>query len=175
VSHYEAGRFDVIIDNLTIAHWVGATSVKSLAYFRQLHRILGPAGVLVYHGNWGGARRAILAGLTETFRDVQVHPGRDAVEEVVLASDRPLDIDPVHVARLLDERPISGLASPDGLVGGLTRVAREDVGRSRPVRDDLLVYEYYRDPLRAARHWARSLARRVGAALVRSAAGGAPY
>jgi spermidine synthase len=88
VSLFAAETFDVVMDNLTIAHWVGATSVKSHAYFRQIRRILTPEGVFVYHGNYGGARRAILAGLTETFPVVQRHPGAGPVEEVVLASDR---------------------------------------------------------------------------------------
>ena len=38
VGLYEPASFDVVIDNLTIGHWVGATSVKSIQYFRQVHR-----------------------------------------------------------------------------------------------------------------------------------------
>ena len=89
VGLYEPASFDVVIDNLTIGHWVGATSVKSIQYFRQVQRIVKPGGVFVYNGNWGGARRAILAGLTATFGHVHLHPGQEPVEEVVLASDRP--------------------------------------------------------------------------------------
>jgi spermidine synthase len=165
VGLYDPASFDVVIDNLTIGHWVGATSVKSIQYFRQVHRIVKPGGVFVYHGNWGGARRAILAGLTGTFRHVHLHPGRDPVEEVVLASDRPLDFDAAHVQALLERlRATTGIAVPGRLVEGLSPVGREQLGRARPVRDDLLVYEYHRDPVRAVKRWARELGRSLLAA-----------
>jgi SAM-dependent methyltransferase len=158
VSLYPPASFDVVIDNLTIGHWVGATSVKSIEYFRQVHRIVKPDGVFVYHGNWGGARRAILAGLTRTFRHVHLHPGRDLVEEVVLASDRPLALDAGHVQAVLERlRATTGIAAPGGLVEGLAPVAPGSLGRARPVRDDLLVYEYHRDPIRAVKRWGRGL------------------
>lgn len=159
VGLYEAATFDVVIDNLTVAHWVGATAVKSLQYFRQLHRILKPEGVLVYHGNWGGARRAILAGLTDTFRHVLVHPGAGPVEEVVLASDHRLELDPAHVTAVLARlAATTGMVAPEGFLAGLAPVTREQLGKARPVRDDLLIYEYHRHPLRTLRRLVRSLA-----------------
>jgi hypothetical protein len=115
---------------------------------------------LVYNGNWGGARRAILAGLTATFRHVHLHPGQDPVEEVVLASDRPLDLDGAHVQAVLERlRATTGIAVSGRLVEGLVPVAAGQLGRARPVRDDLLVYEYHRDPIRAVKRWARALGR----------------
>jgi spermidine synthase len=163
VGLYEAATFDVVIDNLTIAHWVGATSVKSVEYFRQIRRILAPGGVFVYNGNYGGARRPILAGLTETFGDVQLHPGSGPVEEVVLASDHPFELNDGHVATILRRLPASGMHSPQDMIGGLMPLRRSELGRTRPVRDDVLRYEYHRDPLREAtraiRTFARSLAR----------------
>ena len=160
VGLYEPASFDVVIDNLTIGHWVGATSVKSIQYFRQVHRVVKPGGVFVYNGNWGGARRAILAGLAATFRHVHLHPGQDPVEEVVLASDRPLDLDGAHVQAVLERlRVTTGIAVAGQLVEGLVPVAPEQLGRARPVRDDLLVYEYHRDPIRAVKRWARALGR----------------
>jgi spermidine synthase len=160
VGLYGPASFDVVIDNLTIGHWVGATSVKSIQYFRQVHRIVKPGGVFVYNGNWGGARRAILAGLTATFRHVHLHPGLDPVEEVVLASDRPLDLDGGHVQAVLERlRTTTGIAVSGRLVEGLVPVAAVQLGRARPVRDDLLVYEYHRDPIRTVKRWARGLAR----------------
>jgi spermidine synthase len=161
VSLYEAGRFDVVVDNLTVAHWVGATAVKSIEYFRQIRRILRPGGVLVYHGNWGGARRAILAALTETFRHVRLHPGTGAVDdEVVLASDLPLVLDPAHVAAVASRLAAStGMLARESWLDGLVAVTRADVARARPVRDDLLIYEYHRKPVRAVGQWLRALVR----------------
>jgi SAM-dependent methyltransferase len=163
VTLYEAAVFDVVIDNLTIGHWVGATSVKSEQYFRQLRRILKPRGILVYHGNWGGARRAILAGLLDTFPHVYLNPGADPTEEVVVAATAPLDLDPSHVTRVLALRAgIPGVPTPETLLTGLRPVARRDVGGAQPVRDDLLVYEYHRDPVREIKRFARRAARSAG-------------
>jgi spermidine synthase len=160
VGLYDPGTFDVVVDNLTIAHWVGATSVKSIQYFRQLRRILGPEGVLVYNGNWGGARRAILAALTETFRHVYLHRGAGPVDEVVLASDGPIHIDPRHQEAVLARlAAATGMAPREDLAAGLVAVTRAELGRVKPVRDDLLVYEYHRDPVREIRRFLRSLGR----------------
>jgi SAM-dependent methyltransferase len=156
VRAYAPASFDVVIDNLTVAHWVGATSVKSVTYFAQVRRLLAPGGVFVYHGNWGGARRAILAGLVQAFPHVVLHPGQDTVEEVVLASEAPVPFDREHVRAVLARLP-AGMRGPDDLVGRLLPVTREEFGRSRPVRDDLLVYEYHLDPMRAVRRWLRAL------------------
>jgi predicted membrane-bound spermidine synthase len=166
VSLYAPASFDVVIDNLTIGHWVGATSVKSVEYFRQVRRIVKPGGVFVYHGNWGGARRAILAGLVATFPHVQLHPGADATEEVVLASSQPLDLDAGHAARVLEGLATrTGIRLAGGLVEGLHPVTADDVPRARPVRDDLLIYEYSRDPVRDLKRFVRSLVRRAWEAL----------
>ena len=42
VSLHEAGVYDVVIDNLAEASWVGASGIKSEAYFRQVRRVLKP-------------------------------------------------------------------------------------------------------------------------------------
>jgi spermidine synthase len=157
VTLYPAGSFDVVIDNLAIANWVGATGIKSVEYFRQLRRILTPGGVLVYNGNWAGARSAILAALTEVFADVRLHPGRDSVEEVVVAGDRLPVLDPGHVAAVLAALRDSGFRAPGELIDGLVVVRRGDLGRARPVRDAVLRYEYTRDPWRDLRRAVRGL------------------
>jgi SAM-dependent methyltransferase len=161
VRAHAPASFDVAIDNLTVGHWVGATSVKSATYFAHVRRLLGPDGVFVYHGNWGGARRAILAGLAQTFRYVHLHAGSDIVEEVVLASDSPVSLDRDHVGRVLARLP-AGMRGPDDLIGRLIPVTRAELGRAMPVRDDLLVYEYHLDPMRAVRRALRNLWRRAG-------------
>ena len=118
--------------------------------------IVKPGGVFVYHGNWGGARRSILAGLTRTFRHVHLQPGPEAMDDVVLASDQPLDVDAAHAQAVRERlRAATGISLPGRLVEELIPVAPEALARARPVRDDLLVHEYYRDPIRTAKRWAR--------------------
>jgi SAM-dependent methyltransferase len=157
---HPAGSFDVVVDNLTIGHWVGATSVKSIEYFRRVRRVLAPGAVFVYHGNWGGARRAILAGLTETFAHVAVQPGSGPVDEVVLAAEAPVTLDPVHAARVLDGLgAATGIRLPRDTLAGLVPIHRTAVARARPVRDDFLIYEYRHDPVRTVKRLVRRLVR----------------
>lgn len=163
LSLYPAGALDVVIDNLTKAYWVGATGVKSVEYFRRVRRVLGPEGVFVYHGNWGGARPSILAGLVDTFPVVRVQSGGDGLDdEVVLASTATVAPDPAHAARVLAGlEAVTGVRLPPETLAGWASVSRPEFGRIRPVEDDRLVHEYYRHPLRALeRHvrrwlWAR--------------------
>ncbi len=147
VSLYEADAFDVIIDNLAEASWVGATGIKSEAYFRQVNRILKPSGVFVYKANYAGAREPILAGLASSFRVVREH-----ARGVVLAADHAIAIDRGRAEEVLAWRgPVIGIPPPyaDWLIGGLTPVSRDQLGGVAPIRDDLLIYEYSLDPLRA--------------------------
>src|SRR5262249_6294307 len=140
VSLAGAGSYDVAIDNLAEASWVGTTGIKSEEYFRQVHRILTPAGVLVYKANYANARAAILAGLAASFRGVR-EPGRG----VVLASDQPVAIDPERVEEVLAWRgPVIGVAAPyaDWLIGGLKPISVAELGGVAPIRDDLPIYEY---------------------------------
>ena len=116
--------------------------------------------MLVYNGNWGGARRAIVAALTETFRHVYLHRGSGRVEEVVLASGGPIHIDPRHPDAVLPRLAAStGMAPREDLAAGLIAVTRAELGRAEPARDDLLVYEYHRDPIRKIKRALRALGR----------------
>jgi predicted membrane-bound spermidine synthase len=154
VSLHEAGVYDVVIDNLAEASWVGASGIKSEAYFRQVRRVLKPAGILVYKANYATARAAILAGLAATFRVVREHP-----RGIVLAADEPIAIDPGRVDEVLAWRgPVIGASTPyaDWLVGALRPISRADLPGVEPIRDDLLIYEYTLDPLRSLRGAGRS-------------------
>jgi hypothetical protein len=78
------------------------------------------------------------------------------MDDVVLASDQPLDLDAAHAQAVRERlRAATGISLPGRLVEELTPVAPEAFARARPVRDDLLVHEYYRDPIRTAKRWAR--------------------
>src|SRR5262249_30269640 len=102
-----------------------------------------------------------LAAITETFPHVRFHPGAGPVDdEVVLASDLPLMLDPAHVAAVVGRLAAStGMLARESWLDGLVPVTRTDVARARPVRDDLLIYEYHRRPVRAVGQWLRSLVR----------------
>jgi spermidine synthase len=152
VGLYPAGSFEIAIDNLAHANWVGATSVKSLAYFAQVRRVLGPTGVFVYKTNYATARAAILAGLTTAFPVVLEHEGG-----VVLASGDGVAISRERAEEVLAWRGrIIGITNPpyaDWMLEGLRRISRDELGGAEPIRDDVLIYEYPRDPLR--RLWPR--------------------
>jgi spermidine synthase len=145
VGLYDRASFDVVIDNLTHAHWVGATNVKSQAYFAKIRRIVKPSGVFVYHGNYANARDAILAGLVRTFPVVREHGSR-----VVFASEQPVEIDRTRAQAVLEPRAREiGLAiTPysEWLLTDWRSIFRADLAQ-RPVRDDLLIHEYQFDPL----------------------------
>jgi predicted membrane-bound spermidine synthase len=145
VSLHEAGAYDIVIDNLAEANWVGASGIKSEAYFGQVRRILKPGGVFVYKANYATAREAILAGLAASFPVVREHP-----RGVVLAADEPIAIDPARAEAVLAWRgPLIGAAAPyaDWLIGGLRPVSRATLDGVAPIREDLLIYEYTLDPL----------------------------
>lgn len=160
VSLYGAGDFDVVIDNLAGADWVGATGIKSEAYFRQVRRILKPSGALVYKANYAGAREAILAGLAASFPIVREH-GR----AVVLASSLPVVIDPARAEEVLAWRGrVLGIPAPyaDWLLGGFISVSAAELAGVAPIREELPIYEYTVDPfsglLPSARRPARAAA-----------------
>jgi spermidine synthase len=159
VSLHDAGTYDVVIDNLAEAGWVGASGIKSEVYFRQVRRVLKPAGILVYKANYATAREAILAGLAATFRVVREHP-----RGIVLAADDPIAIDPTRIDEVLAWRgPVIGATTPyaDWLVGALRPISRADLDGVAPIRDDLLIYEYTLDPL--GRLWGSGPSRGRGA------------
>ena len=152
VGLFDPASFDVVIDNLTHAHWVGATSVKSRAYFAMIRRIVKPTGVFVYHGNYANARDAILAGLVRAFPLVREHGSR-----VVFASEQPVEIDRARAEAVLAPRARDiGLGTApysDWLLTDWHSISRTQLTR-RPIRDDLLIYEYQFDllaPLLGAR------------------------
>jgi spermidine synthase len=148
VALYADDSFDVIVDNLARGDWVGATTVKSSQFYREVKRLLGDGGVFVYDANFSDQdqRRANLAALLANFAFVYEH---DSV--LVLASDDPLGIVSARAARALAPRAAAiGIEGDPAawMLDGLRLVTARDVGNARPVRDDLLVHEFNRYPLR---------------------------
>jgi hypothetical protein len=74
----------------------------------------------------------------------------NAVGAVVLASEQPVTLDRGRAEAVLAPRAQEiGLAPPyaDWLLTDWRSITRAEVGRRRPIRDDLLIYEYQFDPL----------------------------
>jgi SAM-dependent methyltransferase len=153
------GRYDVVIDNLAAGGWAGATNIKSVAYYREIARILAPEGVFVYDANYStpAQRRANLAALLTSFDHVAEHP-----DWFVLASNRPWQIGPERVERVFAERPELDIEPPYAvwLLGNLKTIRPEDLAGVQPIRDELPIHEYTVHPLRGA-------LRRAGALLGR--------
>jgi hypothetical protein len=72
---------------------------------------------------------------------------------IVLASDEPIVIDRDRAEEVLAWRGkvfgIQDVPQSDWLIGGLRTVSADEVRDVEPIRDDLLVHEYRRDPVRA--------------------------
>lgn len=151
VSLYEAHSFDIVVDNLSAGNWVGATSIKSVEFYRQVDRILRPTGIFVYDANFSGQqqRAANLAALRAVFPVVLDHP-----EGVVLASQRPISIAEPRAERLIGDRAAILGASPpfaDWLIAPLRPVSAADLDGASPIRDALLTHEYTVHPLQHQR------------------------
>jgi predicted membrane-bound spermidine synthase len=154
-------RYDVIIDNLAAGGWAGATNIKSVAYYREIARILAPAGVFVYDANYStpAQRRANLAALLTAFDHVAEHP-----DWIVLASNRRWEIDLARIERVFAERPELDIDPPyaEWLLGNLETIRSADLAGVEPIRDELPIHEYTVHPLRGALRRAAALLERLG-------------
>jgi len=154
------GRYDVVIDNLAAGGWSGATNVKSVAYYREIARILAPEGVFVYDANYSTPtqRRANLAALLTAFDHVAEH-----VDWFVLAANRPWQIDPERVERVFADRPELDIDPPYAvwLLGNLETIRPEALAGVEPIRDELPIHEYTVHPLRGALRGAAALLGRL--------------
>lgn len=147
VGRYEDATFDVVFDNLAFAWWAGSTAVKSEAYFREIRRILKPEGVFLSGANYQGRNRlAVLAGLVTTFEMVREH--RQA--PIVIAMSREPQYFDFRIIQLAEPRAaIFGLnytgldALPAWFRNEFIPVGSGQLEGVAPVRDDLLIYEYF--------------------------------
>jgi predicted membrane-bound spermidine synthase len=149
VGLYEPETFDLVFDNL--ASWVDSSTIKSGTYFRMVRRILKPEGVFVIAGNYRGeSRLAVLAGLVQAFEIVKEHPTHDMT--VIATSKEPEYTDARIIEVALPRAGEFGLnfTAPDALAAWFRNEHRVITGEQlmgvEPIRDDLLVYEYFWNP-----------------------------
>lgn len=151
VSLYEPSTFDLVFDNLAFASWVGTSSIKSATYYAKIKRILKPDGVFVTGANYFGDNRlGVLASLTSTFEIVKEHANG---EIVIAVSKEPEYSDARIIEVTLPRAGIFGLnfTAPDALAAWFHNEQRlitdNDLMGMGPIRDDLLIHEYYWKPI----------------------------
>jgi spermidine synthase len=151
VGLYDAATFDMIFDNLTFASWAGATGIRSQTYFEKIRNILKPEGVYLMAANYSGDNRlAVLAGLVNTFEIVKEH--RHA-EIVIATSEEPQYFD-FRIIQLTEPRAgVFGLnyTAPDALPAWFRNefipIGTDSLEGVGPIRDELLIYEYFWRPI----------------------------
>jgi hypothetical protein len=146
VSLFEKGKLDIVFDNLAYASWLGSSSINSEAYFKRVRALLQPQGVFIKGANYTSWNRlAVLAGLVKTFENVEEHISG----EVVIASHGEPAYDDNRVLNVVKSRaPGSGLVPPyeNWFRSGFARISEHEIDGTEPIRDDLLIYEYYYHP-----------------------------
>jgi spermidine synthase len=146
VALFEKQSFDLIYDNLAFTSWVGSSNIKSETYFKKIRDILKPEGVFILSANHTGeARRAVLFGLAKTFKIVNEYPSGD----VVISSH----IRPAYSEARIEEviqkvNPILNINPPyiGWFFSGINPIEARYCTGPPPIRDDLLIYEYYWKP-----------------------------
>jgi SAM-dependent methyltransferase len=152
VSLFEKGSFDLVFDNLGFPHWIGASSINSTTYFKKIRELLKPEGVFVRAANYSAQNRlAVLAGLVDTFNNVEEHP---AGEVVISSRSRPNYSDQRILEVMENNAPRFGVSPPylNWFKGGFASISEKDVLGTAPVSDDLLIYEYFWHPITALRN-----------------------
>lgn len=155
----ESQTYDVIIDNLAMPSWVGATSIKSETYFKEVARVLSSQGVFVLDINAkGDALHAILAGMARHFSHLHVFEGM-----IAIASHQPFQCGTTNErsennlgepncpllledAKAVMETRKAALGLPEDtlkwLLEGLTPISVESYKSVEPIRDDKPYLEY---------------------------------
>ncbi|MBI4767081.1 MAG: methyltransferase domain-containing protein [Deltaproteobacteria bacterium] len=159
VSLFDSRKYDLIVDNLAITHWVGATSIKSVKYFREVSRILKQDGlyVLDINTNRPHSYRSLLSGLVRNFNFLKTHNS-----SIILSSNRPIQFNRQTAHMVLESRKAELNLSPpytNWLFKGMTDISKPEFLKYDPIRDELLVHEYFLLPIDLSR-W-QSLINRI--------------
>ena len=150
VQLFAEDSFDLIIDNLSYASWVGSTNIRSVAYYRYIRRILKPGGTFVEGGNYTstGQEKANLAAIARSFEWLSVHSSR-----LTVAADSKRDFDFAGFANnqrrraeLLPDWNDQFLPSADWALKW-KEYGSGDFSDIEPVTDDLLIWEFSAHPI----------------------------
>lgn len=146
VTIFDKGSFDIVFDNLAYAHWIGSSSINSESYFRKIRDLLKPQGVFAKGANYRSRDRlSVLAGLVKTFDRVEEH----ADGEVVIASHARPVYDDSRILDVMKSRASKFDLPPpygDWFKSGFVVISEQDVRGIEPIRDDLLIHEYFWHP-----------------------------
>lgn len=130
--------YDIVVDNLAITNWAGATNVKSEEYFLQVSRILKHDGLYVMDINAfdGQGYEGIMAGLVRNFKYVTTYS-----DSIVLSSDEKIIFDHTLASKVIAERK-DVLNYPQPFFKFLFDVSAKKYLQKKPIKDDLLTNEY---------------------------------
>ncbi len=154
VTLYPDDAFDLVIDNLTIPHWVGSTAIRSKRYFGEIQRLLRPTGAYLSNNHgFAETRAAVRAGLAQTFRSVRLHPA-----SMIYASDSLDFLDPERAEVAVRERAevlqVTGPPFRHYYLDNFPPLAPTDATQVEAIRDDWLVHEFrYRSIGELLRWW----------------------
>lgn len=151
VSLFEPESFDMVFDNLAFASWAGSSSIKSATYYKKIKKLIKPEGMFITGANYYGDNRlGVLASLVNVFDEVHEHPAG----EIVIAGEKFPEMNEEWVLALMQERAeaLELYNSPEFLLGwfrsGFQHIDSARLGGAAPIRDELLIHEYYWRPFR---------------------------
>lgn len=130
--------YDIVIDNLAITNWAGATNVKSVEYFFEVSRILKDDGLYVMDINAFDDRgyEGILAGLVRNFKHVATYS-----DSIVLSSNHKIIFDQTLASHVIAKRK-NVLSFPQPFFNFLSDVSAKRYQQKQPIKDNLLINEY---------------------------------
>lgn len=159
VNLSSAHSVDIIIDNLAYTYMSGATSVKSITYYKEIARILRSDGlfILSINGRDEEHMAAVTSGVTMAFDSVYSY-GNNLIasnsslecffnESIkIIDSSCPLIKSTFHKVFLDHEKELSdGYSSLESaeVITKFKRQSREMFKTEKPINDNFPIYEYY--------------------------------
>ena len=145
---YPPATFDIVIDNLASAEWVGATGIRSKNYFSRIDRVLKPHGVFVFGKNFARRRDALLATIAAVFPYVSEH----LTGQVVVAGHGPVSFNRDTAEAVLAPRAefleLKQQPYSDWLFTGWQTIRPQDLAKPTVIDESFLgTLEYRLDPM----------------------------
>lgn len=138
--------YDIVLDNLAVLMWGGATGVKSEQYFREIRRILTDRGTFVMDINPGSDlyKDRIIVAMLQHFKHIEKH-----FWTVSLASGQYLEIDHDAIVPVLSSRnhvPELNIVpgqEEDWYWAGFNGIEPYQIEGQTPIIDEDIRHEYY--------------------------------